>query len=305
MHFPTRILRFPIIFILATCVLPLIASASSASTQKITLSGTVTCVPHNVEGVWIEVGNGGSGSGSGWANMAAKANTTVSTTYTRTFTAPLPANIRLHVGCGGTPQKWWSDNRTPSSSRVFGAINGSRSGVNARCNDGSTAFWGTAGPPTSDNMRCSWGTYPGASAICMHTGSATGTCADYDWGYRSGNGWNLLSSGGFGYRNCTDYAAWRVGSLTWSSFHFPTGLGNATDWSKSPYYKNAGFTESHTPQLGDLAVWTGTKANPDGHVAVVVTLNPTVVEDYNYAGTGLDALRKINSANAPTWYLHR
>jgi hypothetical protein len=284
--------------------LPLTIPAARASTQTITLSGTVTCVPHNVEGVWIEVGTGNSG----WATITAKANTVATTSYRRTFTVALPTNIRLHVGCGGTPSNWWSDNRTPSSSRTIGTITGSRSGLNARCNDGAVAFWGAAGPPAADNMRCTWGTYPAAGAICVHTGITTGGCAAYDWGYRRSSSWFDYGYGhtqnprDFAYRNCTDYAAWRIGSLAWSSFRFPAGLGNAKDWATSPYYKNAGFTKNRSPQLGDLAVWT---SGADGHVGVVVTLRPTVVEDYNYSRTGTDALRMINSRNAPPWYLHR
>jgi hypothetical protein len=294
-------------------MIPLATEAASASAATITLSGTVTCVPHYVEGIWIEVGTGSSG----WAKMSAGANTSATTGYTRTFTATLPTNIRLHVGCGGTPQKWWSDNRTPSSSRTIGTITSSRSGVNARCNDGPVAFWGAAGPPSSDNMRCSWGTYPAASAVCEFGSAGGRSCTNprnpgdiYDWGYQRSASWfdfgygHTLNTRDFAYRNCTDYAAWRVGSLTWSSFRFPAGLGNARDWATSPYYANAGFSRnpSTDPHLGDLAVWT---SGAFGHVGVVVTLNPTVIEDYNASGTGADAITMINSRNRPSYYLHR
>ncbi len=159
-------------------------------------------------------------------------------------------------------------------------------------------------------MRCSWGTYPDANAICIHTGSPSGACSNYDWGYRRSSSWfdygygHTLNTRDFAYRNCTDYAAWRVGSLTWNSFRFPTGLGNAKDWATYPYYAYAGFTRNppSDPQNGDLAIWT---SGTFGHVGVVVTVNPTVVEDYNYDGYGTDALRLINSANMPNWYLHR
>jgi surface antigen len=301
----TRLLQFIALPALAALAVPLTATAANASTATITLSGTVTCVPHYVEGVWIEVGTGNSG----WAKMSVAANTSATAAYTRTFTATLPTNIRLHVGCGGTPQSWWSDNRTPSSSRVFGAITGSRSHVDARCNDGPVALWPGGKPPSSDNVRCSWGSYPADNAICIHTGSASGPCANYDWGYWRSSTWfdygygHTLNPRDFAYRNCTDYAAWRVGSLTWSSFRFPAGVGNAKDWATYPYYANAGFTRSTTPQIGDLAVWTSTSL---GHVGVVVTVNPLVVEDYNFNSTGTDLLRAINSQNPPpNWYLHR
>jgi surface antigen len=133
----------------------------------------------------------------------------------------------------------------------------------------------------------------------------SGSCTNYDWGYwRPGPpSWfdygygHTLNVRDFAYRNCTDYAAWRVGSLTWNSFRFPSRLGNAKDWAT--YYANAGFTRSTTPRIGDIAVWTSGRY---GHVGVVVTVNPTVIEDYNKAGTGSDALRVDNTAN---YYLHR
>src|SRR5579864_8120536 len=107
---PRRPVRLMAISLFAATLVPLTVTAASASTATITLSGTVSCVPNNttnhVEGVWIEVGTGNSG----WATMAATANSSATVGYTRTFTATLPTNIRLHVGCGGTPQSWWSDN---------------------------------------------------------------------------------------------------------------------------------------------------------------------------------------------------
>jgi len=245
----------------------------TSSTATITLNGSVHCTRGYVEGVWLEVGTGNSN----WTTMGNEANTVKTTTWRRTFTASLPTNIRLHVGCDGSRTSWWSDNRTPSSSRTIGSISGSRSGLDAYCNDGSPTLWPDGKPPsTGDNVRCSWGTkypsglgnsarlsgqYSGDNAACEF-GSAGGTsCTNpnnardkYDWGYYYSGSWHLLSPLGFNYRNCTDYAAWRVGSLSWSSFGF-SGSGNAANWGVYPNYSHAGFTETRTPHIGDIAWW--------------------------------------------------
>ena len=98
------------------------------------------------------------------------------------------------------------------------------------------------------------GGYPNDDAICKWTGQHNGSCTDYDWGYRNANGtWSLMSSRGFAYRNCTDFVAWFEG-ITWSSFKFPSGLGNAADWKN--YAGNAGFQVTQTPSVGDIAYWS-------------------------------------------------
>lgn len=171
------------------------ATAASASTAPITLSGRVSCASSNVEGVWLEVGTGNSN----WANMGNAANTVRSTTWSRTFTpASLPANIRLHVGCGGSPSSWWSDNRTPSSYRTIGSITGSAAGLNAKCNEG----WSLCG---ANNAK--------PPATCTKP-LVNGLCQNYDWVINgSDKDCTFSPHWWFVYRNCTDYAA--PGDIAW------------------------------------------------------------------------------------------
>lgn len=149
------------------------------------------------------------------------------------------------------------------------------------------------------------GGYPNDDALCEWTGQQGHgqSCADYDWGYLLADGkWQLLSSRGFDYRNCTDYVAWALG-LTWSSFKFPAGKGNAVDWEA--YAGNAGLTVTHTPSVGDIAWWGATASNPYGHVALVTAVNgngTVTVSQYNGDNDGDYGFGYNETANA---YLQR
>lgn len=85
--------------VLATFVATPSASAATA------VSGTVMCVSQaSVVGVWIQAENGGSG----WATLSGSAN------FKKTYKYTLPKNGRyqVHVGCGGTPTKWKTSNKS-------------------------------------------------------------------------------------------------------------------------------------------------------------------------------------------------
>ena len=119
------------------------------------------------------------------------------------------------------------------------------------------------------------GSYPWGGAVCIHTGSASGGCPNYDWAV-NGSIWNF-STGGYGYRNCTDWVAWRSGGL-------PGGLGNARDWPSRASAR--GFTVSSTPRNGSAAV---DQSGTYGHVMYVESApdNSITVRDYNRIGDGL------------------
>jgi surface antigen/peptidoglycan hydrolase CwlO-like protein len=116
------------------------------------------------------------------------------------------------------------------------------------------------------------GGYPWGNAYCIHTGSTAGPCPNYDWAI-NGNIYNF-SNGGYGYRNCTDWVAWRAGA--------PAGLGNANTWAARS--KNV----SLTPKQGDAAV---DEYGTYGHVMYVEGVydgGATIsVSDYNRTGDGL------------------
>ncbi len=118
------------------------------------------------------------------------------------------------------------------------------------------------------------GGYPWGNAPCIHTGQVTGYCANYDWAV-NGSVWNP-ATGGYGYRNCTDWVAWRIGA--------PAGLGNANTWATRGAAR--GYPVSSAPHTGDAAV---SEAGTYGHVMYVesVSGDSITVSDYNRLGDGL------------------
>src|SRR5690606_30465490 len=118
------------------------------------------------------------------------------------------------------------------------------------------------------------GGYPWGYAPCLTGGHVQGYCNGYMWGY-NGNFYNW-ANGGYAYRNCTDYVAWRVGA--------PGGLGNAKYWNdRAPAY---GYTVSSTPRVGAAAI---SEVGYYGHVMYVEAVNgdgSIVISDYNRQYTG-------------------
>jgi surface antigen len=134
------------------------------------------------------------------------------------------------------------------------------------------------------------GGYPDAEAPCVtnNNNQITGTgywCADYSWGYYTrdnhGNitGSTQLSSRGFGYRNCTDWAAFRAKQLIGILVPYGAAMGDGKNWDDNA--PAAGYTVDNTPEPGDIAVWD---AGTHGHVAVVESVNSdnsVNVSEYN------------------------
>ena len=120
------------------------------------------------------------------------------------------------------------------------------------------------------------GGYPWGNAYCIHTGSVSGPCRNYDWAL-NGSIWNY-ETGGYGYRNCTDWVAWRAGA--------PGGLGNANTWAVRSN------NVSYTPHAGDAAV---DEAGTYGHVMYVeaVSGDTITVSDYNRIGDGLYRITQL------------
>lgn len=125
------------------------------------------------------------------------------------------------------------------------------------------------------------GGYPWGLATCASTGRVDGFCASYDWRSNgSSTPWNW-STGGYAYRNCTDWVSYRVRS---TGGYVPAGLGNAKTWdNRAPAY---GFSTSVTPQAGAAAV---SNYGYYGHVMYVEAVNADgsiLVSDYNKGGVG-------------------
>lgn len=131
--------------------------------------------------------------------------------------------------------------------------------------------------------------YPDINMPCEHAPYATtGTCENDDWGpdHTTTDGDpSTNSTRGYGYRNCTDWVAWRVQNISGGKISIPKGMGDAKDW---PSHFASDDTSS-TPAAGDIAVST---SGTYGHVAFVESVNASagtmVVSEYNehYTGTG-------------------
>jgi surface antigen len=139
---------------------------------------------------------------------------------------------------------------------------------------------------------------------------AAGPGNDYPWGNATDcsqtfgiyswclNG-NWLSPLGFGYRNCTDYAAYELneamgGSVSHPKFAWkdinvktpasPNGDGNAREWKQGAINRYGAGVANGTPAVGAVA-WWGTVGHGFGHVGIVTSVSPdrqTIrVDSYN------------------------
>ncbi|WP_375424836.1 CHAP domain-containing protein, partial [uncultured Friedmanniella sp.] len=95
------------------------------------------------------------------------------------------------------------------------------------------------------------------------------------------------SSRGFGYRNCTDFVAWRLG-LTWSGVYSGSPAdGNARAWRQGAIDRK--IAHGSKPVVGAVAWWGTSRGGGYGHVAVVTGVNPdgsATIEQYNSGGDG-------------------
>lgn len=135
------------------------------------------------------------------------------------------------------------------------------------------------------------GGYPWGRAACLHNGQVEGACPNYDWAI-DGSVWNW-QTGGYGYRNCTDWVAYRVRV---AGGHVPAGLGNANSWDdRAPSY---GYGVGSAPRRGAAAV---SNSGFYGHVMYVEEVNgdgSVVVSDYNRTGLGTFNMTTLSASQA-------
>ena len=127
------------------------------------------------------------------------------------------------------------------------------------------------------------GGYPWSGAVCVATGQTTGKCPNYEW---SINGQTRNSStGNYYYRNCTDYAAWRLMSVG-VAVSKVSGLGNAGSWDDNASAR--GFSVTTSPSAGSIGV-----DERYGHVVFVESVNGGTVSisEYNWGSTGSYGIR--------------
>lgn len=128
------------------------------------------------------------------------------------------------------------------------------------------------------------GGYPWGYAKCIHNGQVDGSCYNYDWGV-NGQVYNW-KTGGWGYRNCTDWVAFRSGGRVPSAsvMHIYAGSGHAKYWDDTG--RGMGKQVDSSPSSGDTAV---SNSGGYGHVLYVEQVHADgsiTVSDYNRAGTG-------------------
>lgn len=134
----------------------------------------------------------------------------------------------------------------------------------------------TGGYPNA-NMPCEW--FPQATSGPAHTE----WCQAFDWGPNPSEVFagqetitetTTISPRGFGYRNCTDYVAVKLG------FDAATVHGNAAQWKDQIPPANV----SNYPTVGSVAWWGKEVDAGLGHVGLVLSLNPdggAVIGEYN------------------------
>lgn len=167
--------------------------------------------------------------------------------------------------------------------RLLGLNQNERAAFNAQIKDNNKRISDLRREQALENMRrfgggnggvIGGGGYPWGNARCLATGQVDGWCGNFEWGYD--NGYNNWATGGYAFRNCTDWVAWRVKA--------PAGLGNAKSWDdRAPSY---GYSVGSEPRAGAAAV---SNYGFYGHVMYVEAVNPNgtiLVSDYNRAGTG-------------------
>jgi surface antigen len=144
---------------------------------------------------------------------------------------------------------------------------------------------------TSQHVSAETDGYPYATTPCAHApyavnGSKAQWCQNYDWGSRRDDtsAANVISPYGYYYRNCTDYAAWRLSSQGVPASQYK-GLGHAKNWTSTAAAK--GLRVDAVPAAGSVGVRT---QGSFGHVAYVETVHgdgTITVAQYNKQATGI------------------
>lgn len=133
------------------------------------------------------------------------------------------------------------------------------------------------------------GGYLWGNAPCLANGSVDGWCPGYEWGY-NGSYYNW-STGGYAFRNCTDWVAYRIGKV--DGKYVPSGLGNANMWdNRAGNYSH--MSTGTEPRVGAAAV---SHIGYYGHVMYVEAVNSNgsiVISEYNGNGMGKYSMKTIS-----------
>lgn len=148
------------------------------------------------------------------------------------------------------------------------------------------------------------GGYKYGDAVCLYPGYADPPCREYDWGYPSASSpRNLFDEWGYGYRNCTSWAAFRVAQVKGYTPPGLSQLGNAKNWPSNTSAK-VSYGNPNGGSGASVAVSDGTF----GHVRFVENVysdGSIEVSDYNLGGDGVYRRYTIDAGRASQLtYIH-
>lgn len=209
---------------------------------SVTVSGTVVCGSgQSVVGVWVDA----TGGGSGWASWQPMPGMPYAAYYSRGVRT---GSVSLHVGCGGSPQRWGGDNRTP-----YAGVSGDRT-LNTVCSDGAGVGTRCIWPPTG--LTRNWN--PGVARNC--TWEASQMMYDAIGRYP---GWN---GDAISWATNAARAGWlvRAEPMAHTIFVMPYGVGHV-GWVDSVEYRPDGVY-IHTTEMNSYG-------NLDGKVYNLVRKN--------------------------------
>lgn len=182
------------------------------------------------------------------------------------------------------------------NNRILGLNEGQRNSLDQEIKTNNTKIAALRRQQAEENCRrfgCSGtytvggGGYPWGNAPCLSNGSVDGWCPGYEWGYYGS--YNNGETGGYAYRNCTDWVAYRIGKV---DKKFVPMLGNANTWDNRA--ASLGIPTGSEPRAGAAAV---SNVGYYGHVMYVESVNSNgsiVISEYNGNGMGKYSMKTIS-----------
>ncbi|MER6626779.1 CHAP domain-containing protein [Streptomyces sp. NPDC000987] len=158
----------------------------------------------------------------------------------------------------------------------------------------------------ADSIDDALNSYPDKNMPCEHPNSAgvyavSGSCTNYDWGPTHTtvlSDPSTYSSRGYGYRNCTDWVAYRVNQVSGGKITVPSNLQNGGQW----YDRAPASERSSTAKPGEAAVKPTSSGDSYGHVAFVEAVSADgktmTISEYNHDVKGDPDQRTLTIAGS-------
>ncbi len=149
---------------------------------------------------------------------------------------------------------------------------------------GFALFFGLPGSAAAEpypyaGMPCVWPPYAADS-------NQANWCNDYDWGAmpNTDSQASTISPYGYAYRNCTDYAAWKLDSLGVPAAQYK-GLGHAKQWAERA--PNHALVVDTVPAAGAVAVRTTGTYGHLAYIEEVLDDGRLKISQFNKQATGV------------------